>query len=212
MTTEPPAVDRLGRDVGYPPHVPAGDWRRFCRQTVVLPAPTGCVLWLKPPRSDGYGQFWVQGPGPELAPAAEPTLLEDLATEPPAGDRAGRGRVWRAHRYAYAAWHGPIGPDVQVMHSCDEPLCVAREHLDVGTNRQNANDREHRGRTARTGLLGARQWGGADARGPYGRAVALHQALLAALAAGADAEALDAVLADVGAAGEAHPGQLSLDL
>lgn len=70
-------------------------------------------------------------------------------------DRQGYGLVMRvaiskspllAHRYAWSLINGPI-PDRQVVrHSCDNPPCVNPGHLQLGTQADNIDDRQRRGR------------------------------------------------------------------
>ena len=55
-------------------------------------------------------------------------------------------RVCKAHRVAYELWNGPIPAGVLVRHKCDEPSCVNPEHLELGTNQDNVDDRQTRGR------------------------------------------------------------------
>lgn len=67
----------------------------------------------------------------------------------------GYGRMWwmgklhAAHRMAYEAWHGPIPEGLHVLHSCDNPSCVNPEHLWVGTNQQNVEDKCFKNRIPR---------------------------------------------------------------
>jgi hypothetical protein len=49
-----------------------------------------------------------------------------------------------AHRYAYTLTVGP--PQHFVLHHCDNPPCCNPRHLYDGTNKDNARDREARGR------------------------------------------------------------------
>lgn len=68
------------------------------------------------------------------------------------GHRVGKGygrvrdhdRKLLAHRAAYALWVGPIPEGLQVLHWCDNPPCINPEHLHVGTNQENQDERWQR--------------------------------------------------------------------
>lgn len=51
-----------------------------------------------------------------------------------------------AHRMMYLACHGVDPGNLMVRHKCDNPLCVNPYHLELGTAKDNAADRESRGR------------------------------------------------------------------
>jgi hypothetical protein len=52
-----------------------------------------------------------------------------------------------AHRFAYEMFKRESIPDgMEVMHSCDNPPCVNPSHLSLGTTKDNAQDRELKGR------------------------------------------------------------------
>jgi hypothetical protein len=54
---------------------------------------------------------------------------------------------WKlAHRIAYEQAKGKIDQSLSVLHLCDTPSCVNPEHLYLGTYKNNAQDRERRGR------------------------------------------------------------------
>lgn len=63
----------------------------------------------------------------------------------------GYGRLPRvgnryAHRFSYELANGPIPKGRWILHHCDNPSCVNPKHLYAGTAKDNAQDRERRGR------------------------------------------------------------------
>lgn len=56
------------------------------------------------------------------------------------------GRREKAHRASYEAFCGPIPRGGHVLHGCDTPPCINPDHLRIGTAKDNADDRERRGR------------------------------------------------------------------
>lgn len=77
---------------------------------------SGCWLWTGAKTERGYGYF-----------------------------RFG-GRTWRAHRWAYFAFKGPVPEEIYVLHQCDVPSCVSPFHLFLGTAKDNARDCIAKGR------------------------------------------------------------------
>lgn len=49
------------------------------------------------------------------------------------------------HRFSYVIHKGPIGKNLQVLHECDNSLCVNPNHLKLGTIADNARERSKRG-------------------------------------------------------------------
>lgn len=86
-----------------------------------MPEPnSGCWLWMGAMRGDGYGTFYI-----------------------------GTYKAIGAHRAAWQIFNGPIRPGLQVCHKCDVCLCVNPDHLFLGTAKENAADRERKGRGVR---------------------------------------------------------------
>jgi len=83
------------------------DLRRFWAK-VELPDPdTGCMNWLAGKFSNGYGQF-----------------------------RLG-GSKYRAHRISYTLAYGEIPADKVLDHICRNRACVAPDHLETVSQREN---------------------------------------------------------------------------
>lgn len=73
-----------------------------------------CWLWLGAPDTSGYGMFRY------------------------------KGKLWKAHRFAYYIEHGVIHDNV--LHKCDIRRCVNPKCLFLGTKKDNAEDRDAKGR------------------------------------------------------------------
>jgi hypothetical protein len=67
--------------------------------------------------------------------------------------RQGYGKVYangkhrRVHCVAYELVKGPIPEGIDVCHTCDNPPCFRPSHLFLGTDVENAADRDRKGRT-----------------------------------------------------------------
>lgn len=73
--------------------------------------PSDCIEWQGPFKEDGYGAI------------------------------SWEGRSTTPHRVVYILAHGPIPKGMQVRHTCDNRKCVNLEHLLLGTQRENMQDR-----------------------------------------------------------------------
>jgi hypothetical protein len=60
----------------------------------------------------------------------------------------GEGQVY-VHRVAWELANGPIPPNTNVLHSCDNPPCCNPEHLYLGTKSDNTRDMMLKGRGSR---------------------------------------------------------------
>ncbi len=57
------------------------------------------------------------------------------------------GKTVGAHRAAWEMANGPIPGGLHVLHACDVRACVNVEHLFLGTNQDNVDDKQAKGRT-----------------------------------------------------------------
>jgi hypothetical protein len=72
----------------------------------------------------------------------------------------------KAHRFGYEARFGPIPEGLYVCHTCDNPPCQNPSHWFLGTHKDNADDREAKGRGGRTyqSSLPEPKWTAAEVR------------------------------------------------
>lgn len=83
---------------------------------ILLPNEDGCMLWTGSKTLYGYGQF------------------------------AHKKITTRSHRFSYIFHIGEIPKNLLVCHKCDNPSCVAPDHLFLGTPRDNMLDKMKKGK------------------------------------------------------------------
>lgn len=103
---------------------------------------------------DPITYFWEHvdknGPVPEHCPELGPCWVW---TGPQ--NVTGYGRIFivdkyvAVHRFSYKLHKGPLGPNMNACHACDNRICIRPEHLFEGTSQDNAADRDRKGRQAR---------------------------------------------------------------
>jgi HNH endonuclease len=109
--------------------------------------------------------------------------------------------ITTAHRFAWTLKHGPVPEGLVVRHRCDEPLCVALDHLELGTSAENNRDAFERPMRAAD----------LDTRGSAGRSRAIRIAVLTHLAHGdVDSASLGAAVRAAMALGDPDRFQLTL--
>ena len=81
---------------------------------------TGCWIWIGSLTRGGYGQIRVK--------------------------KDGRWTMARAHRISWELYNGRIPKNSQVLHICDNPICVNPSHLFLGTTQDNTLDKMKKGR------------------------------------------------------------------
>ena len=79
-----------------------------------------CLEWQSTKDAQGYGRF---------------SMYID-----------GKQKWFSAHRLVWEWAMGPIPTGLCVCHRCDNPSCVNLEHLFLGTHKDNALDRDRKGR------------------------------------------------------------------
>ncbi|MFM9449150.1 hypothetical protein [Streptomyces acidiscabies] len=120
-----------------------------------------------------------------------------------AGSRkSGTSRVVTVHVLGYVIEHGAAAlPEGHVVrHTCDESSCQLSSHWVAGQRLDNIRDYYARSHRAGHALN--------DVRGPDGRAVAIRDAILGALATGADVE--EAIAAAIAAGNPSGASQDTL--
>jgi hypothetical protein len=93
-----------------------------------IPVPhCGCHIWLGGLSGKGYGIVSTGGQGSTMA-----------------------------HRAAWQVARGPIPKGMHVLHTCDVPSCINPDHLFLGTNQDNVDDKVRKGRAKLAGKVNRR--------------------------------------------------------
>lgn len=82
---------------------------------------SGCWEWQASRNKKGYGNFYLS-----VGHSKDKHCL--------------------AHRMSWILTYGEIPDGLQVLHDCDNPSCVNPEHLFLGTNDDNVQDKIQKGR------------------------------------------------------------------
>jgi len=59
-------------------------------------------------------------------------------------------REWLVHRYIWTLYHSEIPAGMEVRHKCHNPACMNIEHLELGTHKQNMEDKKNNPRPDKT--------------------------------------------------------------
>ena len=60
-----------------------------------------------------------------------------------------KGKLYGHHRLVYEQHNGPIPKGMVIMHTCDNRSCINIDHLRLGTNKDNMDDRDQKQRQAK---------------------------------------------------------------
>jgi hypothetical protein len=100
---------------------------RFWPRVEFPSGPDGCWVWTASKDTSGYGQLSVNG------------------------------RMTLVHRISFEIFYKAIPAGMQVLHTCDNPPCVRPDHLFLGDDIANVNDKVAKGRQAKGERCGRRK-------------------------------------------------------
>jgi hypothetical protein len=113
------------------------------RTAIIADAPDAHKLWDRVRKTDGCWE-WT---GPRQYRPNNSTRYGKLYF---------RRRTTNAHRVAYELTYGPVPPGMVVRHRCHNPICCRPDHLQVGTQLENIQDRDALGHNATRKLTPAK--------------------------------------------------------
>lgn len=93
------------------------EWITHITTNVFMEGVSGCWIWKKAIRKDGYGITWYNGNTDYI------------------------------HRVSYRIFNGDFDPAFIIRHTCDNPSCCNPAHLVIGSDQDNSNDMVNRGRS-----------------------------------------------------------------
>lgn len=98
-------------------------------------------------------RFWskVNKDGPIVRPELGPCWMWTAGRQSNGYGQFRLGTEQRAHRASWEFATGAAAGKKLVLHRCDNPPCVRPEHLFLGTNQDNMDDKVAKGRQARAG-------------------------------------------------------------
>ena len=117
---------------------------RFLKKIKVGLREDDCWEWLAYKNKGGYGVFGTE-----------------------------KRKIELAHRVAYKIFIGEIPDGLYVLHKCDNPGCQSPKHLWVGTQKDNAMDRENKHRSNHP-VGENHHWSGKDHSGKYNGKLGTH--------------------------------------
>lgn len=112
-------VETTGKDRSTDQIVNAKRREYIMARSIPIPF-AGCWLWLLSCGNHGYGNV--------------------------SSSMTSTGRSGTAHRLSHEAFKGPIPVGMLVQHSCDNKWCVNPDHLSLGTDKTNSDDKHRKGR------------------------------------------------------------------
>lgn len=123
-----------------------GGRRRLCESHYFRLHRYGSVHGKAPPRSvtSRESRFWSK-----VRKTLTCWIWEGSRNPAGYGHLRSSDRLEKAHRISWEIHFGSIPDGMAVLHRCDNPPCVAPFHLWLGTQKDNAADRQAKGRQNR---------------------------------------------------------------